>query len=355
MLLCSERQSRPAKEVTVLHQYQRLEATGLWRPAPDAQRQEVIVSIGEATLIISDVHDRALAHWSLAAVARANPGTRPAIYHPDGDPGETLELDEGEAEVIKAIERVRSAIARQRPHPGRLRLVGLLASLVLVVVLGAVWLPGAARNHAVEVVPEVKRAEIGGLLLAKLRGLTGPPCLEPGADGALARLAARLPAPSGPGRLLVLREGVKDTVHLPGGTILINQHLIEAHDAPDVLAGYIIAERLRAKTHDPLDALLKHGGLSASIRLLATGEVPDALLESYAQTLLTSPSSEINDEALLAAFDAANVRAAPYAYARDSTGETTLALIEADPFAIMAPAPVLSDADWLRLQGICGD
>jgi hypothetical protein len=51
----------------------------------------------------------------------------------------------------------------------------------------------------------------------------------------------------------------------------------------------------------------------------------------------------------------ANLRTTPYAYAVDITGETTLQLIEADPMSGKETRPVLSDADWLRLQGICGE
>lgn len=35
--------------------------------------------------------------------------------------------------------------------------------------------------------------------------------------------------------------------------------------------------------------------------------------------------------------------------------ESTLALIEADPFAGQSLEQVLSYSDWLRLQGICGN
>ena len=38
--------------------------------------------------------------------------------------------------------------------------------------------------------------------------------------------------------------------------------------------------------------------------------------------------------------------------ALDASGETTLALIEADPFTT-TPKPVLGDGDWVALQGIC--
>ena len=56
----------------------------------------------------------------------------------------------------------------------------------------------------------------------------------------------------------------------------------------------------------------------------------------------------------LAQFEAAALRSTPYAYALDITGETTLAMIEGDPMNGRLTEPLMSDADWLRLQTICG-
>ena len=50
--------------MTALKEYARLESGGLWRADADAQRRDVIVSFGDATLVISDSAERALAHWS---------------------------------------------------------------------------------------------------------------------------------------------------------------------------------------------------------------------------------------------------------------------------------------------------
>ncbi|WP_299851637.1 hypothetical protein [uncultured Roseovarius sp.] len=340
--------------MTALDKYQRLEASGLWRATPDAQRTEVIVSIGDATLVITDLRERPLAHWSIPAVERLNPGKRPAIYHPDGDPGETLELPENEREMVTAIEKLRAAVDRQRPHPGRLRLVLFLASMAAVVALLTFWLPGAMRAHAVSVVPDVKRVEIGQSLLAIMQRITGPACHEADGDAALASLARRLPSPNGPGRLLVVRGGVAKATHLPGSTILINRALVEDHEEPDVLAGYIVAERLRAELYDPLDRLLKYNGFWSSFNLLTTGEIKPDALNSYAKHLLTGPRKPLPQDILLAGFKTWSVRSTPYAYAVDISGETTLGLIEADPLAGIETDPVLSDANWVRLQGICG-
>lgn len=340
---------------TALSKYQRLEAAGLWRADPEAQRVDVIVSVGEATLTITDLRERVLTHWSLAAIARANPGQRPAVFYPDGDPGETLELPAEESEMIAAIEKLRGAIARQRPRPGRLRLFGMALSLLTVFALVLFWLPAAARRHALAVVPEVKRIEIGLGLLTHLQTATGPACRGPGGAAALAALARRLPPRQGALRFVVVRDGVPGALRLPGEVMLINADLVEDHDEPDVVAGHVIAEHLRAEARDPLERLLAEAGLGASLRLLATGAVSDDALRAHAERLLTEAPAPLDTETLLAGFRRWQVRARPYAYALDITGETTLSLIEADPFATDdPPPPILGDSDWLRLQAICG-
>jgi len=340
--------------MTALDQYDRLEAAALWRAAPEAQRRDVIVSLGDATLTITDLNDTPLAHWSLAAVERANPGELPALYHPDGDPGESLEFPPDEEEMITAIERVRQAIQRRRPRPGRLRLVSGLSITAALTGLAVFWLPGTILSHTLTVVPAVKRAEIGAALLSRIERVAGAPCEDPAGRNALNRLGARLLDGPAARRLVVLRDGLKGAAHLPGGHILLSRAVVEDFEEPDVAAGYVLAEALRAAREDPLERLLREGGLMASFRLLTTGQLPDEVLDHHAETLMTAPAIALTDEALLSAFAEARVRAAPYAYALDVTGETTLGLIEADPFATTPPRPVLTDADWLRLQGICG-
>ncbi|KAA8613095.1 hypothetical protein [Salipiger aestuarii] len=339
--------------MTALKEYDRLEASGLWRPEPDAQRREVIVSLGDASLTISEFSGRALAHWSLAAVRRANKGQRPAIYHPDGDADETLELRDDAEDMIDAIERLLRAIDRRRPKPGKLR-VALLSGFAAAV-LGAVvfWLPGALVAHTEQVVPTVKRDEIGAALLSRITRIAGQPCMTDEARTPLRHLALRILGEARQGDLVVLPDGVRDTAHLPGGLILMNRTILEAHEDPDIAAGYILTEAQRARRADPLGELLDHAGLWAALQLLTTGQLPEAALDRYAESLLTRTVRPVPTQDLLAAFDAAQLRSTPYAFALDGSGESTFDLIDADPHATDGSRPVLSDADWVRLQGIC--
>ncbi|MDF0603136.1 hypothetical protein P1J78_20515 [Psychromarinibacter sp. C21-152] len=335
--------------MTALTEYQRLELPAIWRADPEDQRRDVIVSLGDATLVIYDGAGRPLAHWSLAAVERLNPSIRPALYRPGPDSPEELEVTDTDLET--AIERIRAAIDRRRPRQGRLRYVLLAGALVAVLAAGVLWLPDAMIRHAAAVVPAAKRADLGARLLDEVRRLTGPPCSTELGDRAVGELEARLLG--GSGRLVVLPDGISDAAHLPGGIVLVSRALVEEYDDPSVVAGYVLAEVARAAAVDPVERMLRVTGPMVAFRLLTTGDVREATLAGYAEALLTAPPDPVADRALLERFAAVEVPASPYAYAVDASGETTLGLIEADPVDPTFAPPVLRDAEWVSLQGIC--
>ncbi|EBA14952.1 hypothetical protein RSK20926_17187 [Roseobacter sp. SK209-2-6] len=335
--------------MTALKEFERLEAAGLWRADPQSQRRDVIVSIGDATLTITDMNDIPLAHWSLAAVERANPGQLPALFHPDGDTGETLEIPEGEETMLEAIDKVQGAIERARPHPGRLRLYSAMAGTV-VLLAALIWgLPPLLQSHAVRVVPEIKVKAIGQALLGRIERVSGQVCATPEASPILAKLAERTDVR----QVAIMPSGVATSLHLPGGIVLLNRSLVEDFEDPAVAAGAILAEKVRAEQNPPLAELLSSGGPLASFRLLTTGELNRETLDSYSERVLAHPRPAVSDEALLAAFAQAAIPSRPYGYAIDLTGETTLGLIEADPMAGRVLEPVLNDRDWVQLQNIC--
>lgn len=338
--------------MTALTEYQRLECSAVWRAAPDAQRRDVFVSVGDATLTITDTADRPLAHWSLAAVDRLNPGELPAIYAPGADAPEELEIEDDT--MIAAIEKVGQSIRRRRPQPGRLRLVLLGGGLALVLALTVFWLPDALIRHTASVVPQAKRTELGARLLTDIRRVAGSPCGTVNGRRALDQLKSRLMA-NQKGRLTVLAAGIPAAQHLPGGLILLNRSLVEDFEDPAVVAGFILAELTRAEAKDPIEELLEFAGPFTAFRLLTTGNVPDAKLETYAEYLSTKSAEPIDNDILLARFATAGVPSTPYAFARDISGESTLPLIEADPVGSAAAEPVLTDGQWVSLQGICGE
>jgi hypothetical protein len=337
--------------MTALREYEKLEATGLWRETLETQRREVFVGFGNTSLMIRNKADEALSHWSLPAVQRLNPGQMPALYAPNSEASETLEIED--QTMVEAIEKVRTSIERRRPHPGRLRLAVFLGLTVTIAALGIFWLPGALERHTVGVVPYEKRLLIGQALLANITRLSGKPCETLSGAAAREKLTRRL-FENEPGQLVIVPDGIAKSALLPGRFVLLNKALVEDFEGPEVVAGYVQLELARASIQDPLGRMLSYLGGLASFRLLTTGEVKAEDLRAYAQYLLTAPAPMPPNGVILARFKAAGFSSSPLAYEIDTSGETTLALIESDPYRNTPHPPLLSDSSWVSLQSICG-
>ncbi|WP_199261786.1 hypothetical protein [Paracoccus binzhouensis] len=337
--------------MTALNQYQRLEAAGIWRETPKSQLRDVIVSFGDATLVLTDPRsEMPLAHWSLPAVTRLNPGKLPARYAPGGtDAGEELEIDD--ELMIAAISKVHQVIEASKPHPGRLRSGLMLGAATVMAVLALFWVPPALVRHAADIAPPAQRAEIGRIVLAEIAKTTGSPCSRPAGDMVRQKLAMRLMGPEA--QIVVVPATLRGAIRLPGPITVLGEDLIDGQVSPEVAAGHILAAQAAAVESDPLLAALRYAGPRATFHLLTAGTLPAASLSGYGEKLLADPVPRPEDEQLLAYFTRAGISSEPYARSLDPTGEATLGLIEADPFRTAAPQPVLNDREWIALQEIC--
>lgn len=338
--------------MTALSKYQRLEASAIWRDSGSGQRRDVIVSLGDASLIITDKNERPLTHWSLAAVQRANPGSMPAVFHPDGDLDETLELGESETEMIEAIEKLRQVIERRRPKPGRLRIISFLMILTLFATLMFFWMPSAVRDYTLRILPDVTERNIGNGLLQELERFTGRACTSSISTRALYQLSNRLF--DRPVSIAILREGVESVRALPGNVIVVSHTLVEDYDTPDVLAGFLLQLNLDSEPRNMLQQMLETAGLIPTFHLLTTGHLPQTTLAESAKGLLNSPAVIPADSHLINAFYEQGVAITPYAVARDITGQDTAHLLSAEITRPSPARPVLNDTLWVGLQGICG-
>jgi hypothetical protein len=331
---------------------QRLECSGLWRDAPGAQRREVQVRLGEATLILSDPRSAgALSHWSLPAVERRNPGLMPAVYAPGPDAPETLEL--ADRDMVAALDGLRGAILARTPKPGRLR--GWLLGGTVLAILGAAafWLPGALLDHTARVLPDAKRAEIGQAALDDLVTLTGPPCNRPEGLTALAALSERLFGPRATPILYIVPDGLSQSVHLPGDLFVLSDQWLTDAEGPEALAGAVLAEAERAAGADPTRRVLDHLGPMAAFRLLTSGEMPVDGLSGYGDRLVGEPPNAVETGRLLQRSAEAGVPMAAYAARAFADAEAARLLSDADPLRGSATEALMSDEAWLALQAIC--
>ena len=335
--------------MTALRKYDRLESPGTWRETPEARLREVVVGLREATLILSDPKtEMALSQWSLPALKRLNPGKVPALFGPGLDDDETLEIDD--PEMIAALETLRGTLERRRSKPGRLRGVIMGSAGVILGALAVFWLPGKLTEYTAAMLPPTTRAALGKLALQDLTKLTGSPCSTKAGTAASVALGLRL-NPTQPPHVLLVREALKTPIALPGNLVVLPASLLQSN--PDAVAGAILAASQTAASQDLLQPLLAHAGFVETLRLLASGEIAADALDGYGQSLLTAPAPTLADADLLIGFKTAQVTSTPYAYSLDTTGESTLGLIEADPYPKGSDPMVLEDATWAGLQDIC--
>lgn len=332
--------------MTALHQYQRLEAAGLWRENETAQRREVIVGLRDATIILTDPKtDMPLTQWSLPAIVRVGEFAGFVTYASAADGIETIEIDD--TAMIAAFDKLRGVIDRRRRRPGRLR-GALIVGLATAVVAGAaIWMPLRLTSFTAERLPQAARDQIGAIALADIQKTTGSPCGARIGKIASENLARRID-PISPPQILVMREGLTRPTFLPGGRILLPYDLVAAAEGPDYLAALVLAEMVRADSQSPTEVILQYAGFLASFRLLSSGSLPASAITGYGLSLATAQPSPLDLQALHNAFEDTKITALPYIESMDSPQNMT------DPMPNGSDPIVLDDADFLGLQYICG-
>lgn len=336
--------------MTALDRYVRLESDALWRATPDAQRRDVTIAFGDATLVITDTAGRPLAHWSLPALIRQNGNDTPAIYAPDEDASELLEISD--PTMIEAIEEVRKALAKARPQPGKLRHLLTAGFIAVTLAIALFWLPGALTRQTLAVVPAPKRVEIGTAMLGYMRPQTGAVCRSARADAAAGRFAQRLFGPETTTKIRIVPRLEQGALALPGGLIIVDAAILQSTDDPAAAAGFILASRAAIIHSDPLENLLEQEGLTTTFRLLTTGSIAPAILDRNAQNLVTARAPSPDTATLRDMMAAAQIPQAPYRAASDRRSGNTPDL-GSDPLDGQTVPLILSDSDWVILQNIC--
>lgn len=338
--------------MTALERFIRLEALGSWRQTPQAEPREVVVSFGNATLILRDMHDAPLGHWALNAthvIASTETGT---TYATTDDADETLVIADFEMiRAIAAISAHKSPRLQRRSPPGWFY-AALAVSLVAVVLWSG---PDLLRRYTATAIPGAQSERIGAAMLTEIVALQGRICQNPTALPAVEKLLQRLFPGDASWRLHVLPMNARPSASLPGGHVLLNKAVLDALIEPDELAGYIALEAARASAGAPLTTLLRDASLGVSLGLLLRGQLDAAVSRQTSQRILagTGLPETRYDAAALAILAAARIDTRPFAWALARSGADDA---RASGFDLPPPAgasAALADQDWVALQDIC--
>lgn len=293
------------RQATALRDYARLESTGLWTPPEGGPAREVLLSLGEATLILSDLADRPVAHWSLPALRRV--GDAPPTYAPGEGGVEEVAVED--ADMNRALGLVIAAAREPARRTAAGRWIGLGAMAVLV---GTALLlaPDVLRRQAAAALTPAQQDELG---LAVIERTGARPCADRRGLEALERLAgSALGQDAQP--VHVLTPGpAGGAVALPGRIVLSGGAVAEA-STPEVLVARLRSARAAAEEEPPVAAFLDAAGPFDLLEMVTTARWPEPAIRRYAEEVMSRP---------------APVPAA-----------------EGGPVA-------LPDADWVAIKGIC--
>ncbi len=328
----------------------RLEAIGHWRETLDSVPREVIVSFGNATLMLRDVHDQPLGHWSLPATQIIKRGENGVTYATDPRAEETLHI--ADFEMIRAIAAVTAARAIRPAYTGKSRR-WLAALLAAALIASAIWYgPGLLRKQAAIALPAAQALEIGTSVLAELESIQGPACGN--AESASQALMTRLFTDPLLLKLRVLNLSGRPSASLPGGLILIDKTLLDTLHEPDELAGYIALEAARGSGQSALTSILADAPLTATFGLFLRGRLDATLVTQVAHQILADPAlpAPRYDFAARQTLASAKINAVPFSSALIRAG---MSYDRASGFNVAAvnTIPALDDQQWVALQNIC--
>ena len=330
----------------------RLESLGLWRESPNRPKREIVVQLGDHSVTIIGKDNTILAHWSLLAVERVNPGRVPGIFTPDPQGEEFVEI--ADEVMLEALQDWLDDFPRSVPKPKRNYFRIFAAILLLAAVSGIVFFtPTAVIKVAASIATTSLQREVGESVYGHLQQNSKAICESYYGIQALKSLDRRL---TGDGRasLRVVNSGIGTTILLPGGITVVDSSQIENADSPEVLAGHIVRARAGGRVLDPFEAFLADAGVIEAISFVVRGKFGENAARNYATSILSGAKEvRIPEDVLLHEFIALEIPTRFYARSIINTEGRLNLLLENDPFVGSEYPPVLRDIEWLGLKSIC--
>ena len=336
--------------MTALKKYERLECIGLWRSNPAAQRREVILSFGKATLVLTDTQNRALSHWSLAAVEIQKGKSGQATLRPGFDAEESIEIDD--RTMLDALLKVKKEISQSAPHPGKLRLILAIALITILSILSLFLGPQAITSYAGKILPNTKQLQLSEEIEQRIGQLAGPYCETPEGKSAAQKLIKRLKIQNLT-KILILPGQRDKAIVIPNGKVILFENMINAADNPEVTAGYILSALSDYQNERPIQTHLSNAGVFISISLIMSNQLSEVQINILAKNALSHYPKSASNTTLLKSFNEAQVSISPFAKLKKSNVSNNL--IINDPYPTKSPSLILPDGAWLGLKSICSE
>lgn len=280
--------------MTAIEKYIRLEAVGQWKETPDSDGREVIVSFGDATLVLSDMKENPLSHWALAGMQRMSLTGAKAVYTPDTQGFETLEIDD--ANMVEAIAQVSRLTVNQAP---KRRGYGLWVGLFMLLAGLAAVAPLAIRYQARAMTGSDSQRYLGYQMIEAVRVSQ---CTN--SEGVRARDLLMSRVFEDDSHRLIITDMDLQPKQFPGGIFLLSRAGLQSLLTPEDLAKWL-EDNSNNEDHE-LDQMFRQAPLKVLVKYMFSGELPDDLIRQTGLSLMvydeTTPLinwNELRDPPLL--------------------------------------------------------
>lgn len=298
--------------MTALDKYTRLEALGQWSETSNVPPVEVIVSFGDATLLLSKPDETPLSHWAMAATMLTSLENGVATYTPDIHGHETLEIDD--PAMIEAIAQVSQT---QKPQQKRksLRIWFLLLLLVALVIGAFGYGPTTLRTQAINMTTPDLARQIGYKMLTQQRIVA---CRSPSGDKVRNTLQNKI-FPNGNYSLIIATNAPLGAI-FTGGLLVVDNTALAQFSNSNELTIWMAILAAEPKNAGATQFLFENAPVSSLIQYVRTGQIADTHLADTARLIVRNAKTSIPEM-------------------EDRTIATA----------------VLRHQDWLALKSICQD
>ncbi|SLN70023.1 TPR repeat-containing protein YfgC precursor [Roseivivax jejudonensis] len=296
-------------------------------------------------------------------------------------------LELRDAEAIAWLRRTRPALFSREVRAGTGRRIALWlgGAVAAVAVMLFVILPGLADALA-RVIPPEREAAFGRTVIGQMERLLGAEtrggldCADPAGRAALDRMTARLTEGQEIGYDLRVRVFDHDMVNAfaaPGGQVVLIDGLIHEAETPEQVAAVLAHEIGHVVNRDPTRAALRTAGSVGLLGLLFGDFAGGAAILVVAERLIDASYAQAAEDAadrfahdmLAQAGVPPDALAGMFETFREMAGDTPeilshfmshpsldarIAAAEQATPDDFAARPILDEAEWQALRGICG-
>ncbi len=325
--------------------FELLECLGIWHQLPNDPGMEVVIKIDASMLTLISKGNQVIVQWSCDAIRRKRQRGLPAIYSPDSEFEETLEVSDSTA--ISVLDDIIASYNEQLSRSGlSLRGVALFMVILALIVVPAVAFFDRIAPHVAGLVSYRQQSEIGERVFAALADERGGECRSGKGLQSISVLERRI-FPDARYRLRIVADRAVRSLMLPGSIIVVGASVLEEFDGPEVVAGYALLELAAAETSGPFDRFLSHAGIGVATYLALERGIDDRPVIEYSRSLPEENPAVVDDARLLEEFTRAGFSSTPFGRVADRAG------LVADEPGDNPYEPLMTDSQWLRLRDIC--